>query len=204
MIELPNSCKVNKIIPKKTFYEKVNVSNTIKEEFVEKLNKIYWEYKISENTINIAKTDNIEEIEVLELELKEKYNCKNIIRIITKNIPYPILFYIKYENEFQYAIKYDEEIYFREWNNEISFNFSTLNLKTMYDNIVKSIINIDYSIKNLDNEIKKQNEMIKLENEIKKLESKIRLEKQFNIKVQYNEKINKIKKELEELKCNGG
>ena len=172
MIELPNSCKVNKIIPKKTFYEKVNVSNSIKEEFVEKLNKIYWKYKISENTINIAKTDNIEEIEIFELELKEKYNCKNIIRIITKNIPYPILFYIKYENEFQYAIKYDEKIYFSEWNNEISFNFSTLNLKTMYDNIVKSVVNIDYSIKNLDNEIKRQNEIIKLENEIKKLESK--------------------------------
>lgn len=203
MIELSNSCKVNKIIPKKTFYEKVNVSNSIKEEFVEKLNKIYWKYKISENTINIAKTDNIEEIEIFELELKEKYNCKNIIRIITKNIPYPILFYIKYENEFQYAIKYDEEIYFSEWNNEISFNFSTLNLKTMYDNIVKSVVNIDYSIKNLDNEIKRQNEIIKLENEIKKLESKIRLEKQFNIKVQYNEKLNKIRKEIGELKSNG-
>lgn len=203
MIELPNSCKVNKIIPKKTFYEKVNVSNAIKEEFVEKLNKIYWEYKISENTINIAKTNNIEEIEVLELELKEKYNCKNIIRIITKNIPYPILFYIKYENEFQYAIKYDEKIYFSEWNNEISFNFSTLNLKTMYDNIVKSVINIDYSIKNLDNEIKKQNEISKLENEIKKLENKIHSEKQFNIKVEYNLEIIKIKKKIEEWKNNG-
>lgn len=203
MIELPNSCKVNKIIPKKTFYEKVNVSNSIKEEFVEKLNKIYWKYKISENTINIAKTDNIEEIEIFELELKEKYNCKNIIRIITKNIPYPILFYIKYENEFQYAIKYDEKIYFSEWNNEISFNFSTLNLKTMYDNIVKSVINIDYSIKNLDNEIKKQNEISKLENEIKKLENKIHSEKQFNIKVEYNLEIIKIKKKIEEWKNNG-
>ena len=44
MIELPNSCKVNKIIPKKIFYEKVNVSNLIKKEFVEKLSKIYWKY----------------------------------------------------------------------------------------------------------------------------------------------------------------
>ena len=127
MIKLPKSCVVDKFIPKKTFYEKVNISNSIKEEFIDKLSKIYWKYKISEDTINISKTENVEEIEVFELELKEKYNCKNIIRIITKNIPYPILFFIKFENEFQYAVKYNEEIYFSDWNNEISFNFNALN-----------------------------------------------------------------------------
>ena len=40
MIELPDSCVVNKFIPKKTFYEKVNISNSIKDEFVEKLSNI--------------------------------------------------------------------------------------------------------------------------------------------------------------------
>ena len=114
MIELPKACVVDKFIPKKTFYEKVNISNSIKEEFTEKLSKIYWRYKISEDTINISKTEDVEEIEIFELELKEKYNCKNIIRIITKNIPYPILFYIKYESNFQYAIKYNDEIFFSE------------------------------------------------------------------------------------------
>ena len=202
MIELPKSCVVDKFIPKKTFYEKVNISNSIKEEFIDKLSKIYWKYKISEDTINISKTEDIEEIEVFELELKEKYNCKNLIRTITKNIPYPILFYIKYENEFQYAIKYNEEIYFNDWNNEISFNFNALNMEIIYNNIVKSIVNIEQSVKDLDNEIQKQNEIFKMENEIKKLESKIRSEKQFNIKVQYNEEVNKIRKRIEELKNN--
>ena len=203
MIELPKSCVVDKFIPKKTFYEKVNISNSIKEEFIDKLSKIYWKYKISEDTINISKTEDIEEIEVFELELKEKYNCKNLIRTITKNIPYPILFYIKFENEFQYAIKYNEEIYFNDWNNEISFNFNALNMEIIYSNIMKSIVNIEQSVKDLDNEIHRQNEILKMENEIKKLESKIRSEKQFNIKVQYNEEINKIRKVIEGLKSNG-
>ena len=97
MIELPRACVVDKFIPKKTFYEKVSLSNSIREEFTDKLSKIYWRYKISEDTINVSRTEDIEEIEVFELELKEKYNCKEIIRIVTKNIPYPILFYIKYE-----------------------------------------------------------------------------------------------------------
>ena len=88
MIELPLSCVVDKYIPKKTFYEKVNISNSTKEEFAEKLSKIYWKYKLSEDTINISKTDEIEEIEIFELELKERYNAKNLIKIITKNMLY--------------------------------------------------------------------------------------------------------------------
>lgn len=200
MIELPRACVVDKFIPKKTFYEKVNISNSIREEFTDKLSKIYWRYKISEDTINISKTEDFEEIEVFILELKEKYNCKNIIKVITKNIPYPILFYIKYENDFQYAIKYNDEVFFSEWNDNISFTFSGLNMEVIYDNIVKTITNIDNKVKDLEGELQRKNNIVKLENEIEKLESKIRSEKQFNIKVQYNEQIIEIKKKLEGLK----
>lgn len=203
MIELPKACVVDKFIPKKTFYEKVNISNSIREEFTDKLSKIYWRYKISEDTINISKTDNIEEIEIFEIELKEKYNCKNVIRIITKNIPYPILFIIKYGNDFQYAIKYNDEFYFSNWDDIIYFTFSGLNMGVVYDNIVKTITNVDDSVKDLDSEIQRQNEILKLENEIKKLEGKIRSEKQFNIKVQYNEQISELKNKIEELIKNG-
>ena len=202
MIELPKACVVDKFIPKKTFYEKVNISNSIKEEFTEKLSKIYWRYKISEDTINISKTEDVEEIEIFELELKEKYNCKNIIRIITKNIPYPILFYIKYESNFQYAIKYNDEIFFSEWNDNISFTFSGLNIEVIYDNIVKAIVKIDKSVIDVNAELQKQNILQNLEKEISKLENKIRSEKQFNIKVQYNEQIAELKKKIEELKNN--
>lgn len=203
MIELPKACVVDKFIPKKTFYEKVNILNSIKEEFTEKLSKIYWRYKISEDTINISKTENIEEIEIFALELKEKYNCKNIIKIITKNIPYQILFYIKYESNFQYAIKYNDEIFFSEWNDNISFTFSGLNIEVIYDNIVKAIVKIDKSVIDVNAELQKQNILQNLEKEISKLENKIRSEKQFNIKVQYNEQIAELKKKIEELKNNG-
>ena len=132
--------------------------------------------------------------------MKEKYNSKSLIKTITKNIPYPILFYITYKNEFQYAIKYEDEIFFTDWNIEEKFDFSALNLEFLYENIVRNITSIDASKDNLDAEIKKQNEIYKLEEEIRKLESKIRSEKQFNIKVQYNNEINKLKKIIERIK----
>ena len=115
------------------------------------------------------------------------------------DISYPILFYIKCEDNYQYAIKYNDEIFFSEWNDNICFNFGGLNIEIIYNNMVRTVTNIDNSIKNLDCEIQKQNQILNLEKEISKLESKIRSEKQFNIKVQYNEQVSKLKKEREKL-----
>jgi hypothetical protein len=63
MFELPKSCYVNKFIPKKVFYEKVGVSSNVKEEFINLVDRITWLYKLSEDTLGITKTDEIEEIQ---------------------------------------------------------------------------------------------------------------------------------------------
>ena len=122
MLELPQNCLVDRFIPKKTFYERVNISTTLKQEFINKLEKIIWKYKISQDNLNIAKTDEVEEIEIFELVLKEKCDVKNIIKVITREIAYPILFIVKFNEEFQYAIKYKDNIYFSDWDNNIKFN----------------------------------------------------------------------------------
>ena len=200
MIDLPKECLVNKYIPKRTFYEKVNISKAIQQEFVDKVEKIIWNYKVSEENINVSKTENVEEIEIFELVLKEKYEVKNIIKVITKEIPYPILFFIKFNEEFQYAIKYKDNIYFSKWNKDIKFNFADFNLEKVYENIVKDITNIESNIEDIQVELKKQQEIIKIQSEINGLESQIKKEQQFNRKVELNKRILELKNKMEELK----
>ena len=197
MIELPKECEVNKFLAKKIFYEKVNISTSIKQEFVDKLEKITWKYKISENNINVSKTENVEEIEIFELVLKEKYDTKNIVKVITKEIPYPILFDIKCNDEFQYAIKYEDNIFFSKWNDNIKFDFLGLNLEIVYENIVKLITNIDSSTNNVKQELDRKQEIQKIKNEIIKLENQMKKEQQFNKKVELNKKILELKNKLE-------
>ncbi len=202
MFNLPKECSVNKFIPKKTFYEKVNISKVIQQEFVDKVEKIIWKYKISEGNINVSKTENVEEIEIFELILKEKYEGKNIIKVITKEISYPILFFIKFNDEFQYAIKYKDNIYFSEWNNNIKFNFVDFNLEKVYENMVKAITNIEDNIENIQGELDKQQEIIKIQNGINKLENQIKKEQQFNKKVEINKRILELKEKMEILNVN--
>ena len=195
MFNLPKECSVNKFIPKKTFYEKVNISKVIQQEFIDKVEKIIWKYKISEENINVSKTENVEEIEIFELVLKEKYEGKNIIKVITKEISYPILFFIKFNEEFQYAIKYKDNIYFSEWNNNIKFNFVDFNLE-------KAITKIEENIEDIEEELDKQQEIIKIQNEINKLENQIKKEQQFNRKVELNKRILELKEKMEILNVN--
>lgn len=202
MIELPKECIVDKFIPKKIFYEKVSLSSNLKQEFVDKLDKIYWKYKISEDTLNISKTENVEEIEIFELTLKEKVNCQNIIKVITKNIPYIILFEICYKDEVQYAIKHNDDIYFTNWNEKIEFNFNGIDLNAVYENIIRSVTNISEQNNNIDEELEKGKKLKEVQKEIERLENKMKSEKQFNKKVELNKNILELKKQKEELSNN--
>jgi hypothetical protein len=203
MIELPKECVVDKFIPKKIFYEKVSLSSNLKQEFVDKIDKIYWKYKISEDTLNISKTENVEEIEIFELTLKEKANCQNIIKVITRNIPYVILFEIYYNDEVQYAIKHNDDFYFTNWNEKIDFNFNGIDLNAVYENIIRSVTNISEQSNNIDEELEKDKKLKEVQKEIERLENKMKAEKQFNKKVELNKNILKLKNQKEELSNNG-
>ena len=199
MINFPERCKVNKFIPKKTFHEKIGLSTSVKDDFVNYIEKIIWLYKLSEETIGITKTEKTEEIQVFELTLKSKIIPKNIIRIITKSIPYKILFVLKFENEFCYASRVAEDIYFTEWNEEITMNLVGLNLDDIYKDIVKSIIKEQDNDKEFEDIIDKKNKVDELYKKIEQLNNKINNEKQFNKKVELNLELQKLNKEMEEL-----
>ena len=198
MFELPKSCYVNKFIPKKVFYEKVGVSSNVKEEFVNLVDRITWLYKLSEDTLGLTKTEEIEEIEIFQIDVKEKKVPTNVIKTITKGVQYKVLFVIKYQDNYCYSIKV-EDIYNSEWNDNIEFNFNAINLRTVYENIVKKIIKEETNEKSFSKIIEDNNYKKELENKINKLKQKIKSEKQFNKKVELNKELNNLKKEMEEL-----
>ncbi|MDD3264131.1 MAG: DUF4391 domain-containing protein [Candidatus Nanoarchaeia archaeon] len=198
MFDLPKNCFVNKFIPKKVFYEKVGVATNIKDEFVDLVEKIVWLYKISPDTLGVNKTANVEEIQVFEINLKEKKIPKNVIKTITKNIPYPILFVIKYEEDFCYSIKVEEN-YFTNWNENVDISFKGINLEYIYEQIVKVIIKQEDNSKKLEEVITENNRKNELSRRIQQLTNKIRLEKQFNKKAELNRELRILQNEMEIL-----
>ncbi len=199
MFALPKECYVNKFLPKKIFYEKVGVSSGVKEEFVNLVDRITWLYKLSPDTIGITKTENIEEIQIFQIDVKEKRIPLSVIKTITKGVQYKILFLIKYNDEFCYSIKVDD-IYTTEWNYNIMFDFNAINLEMVFENIVKSIIKEESNNKRFDEIIELKNNKDNLEKRINQLKQRIKNEKQFNRKVELNKELNTLIKELEDLR----
>ena len=196
MFELSKECYVNKFIPKKVFYEKVGVSSGVKDEFVNLVERITWLYKISPDAIGIPKTDLIEEIQIFQIDVKEKKIPLSVIKTITKGVQYKILFLIKYNDDYCYSIKVEDN-YTSEWNDDIKFEFNALNLEIVYENIVKAIINEKENSKRFEDIIEEKNNKNDLEKRINILRQKIKSEKQFNRKTELNIELNKLLKQME-------
>ena len=196
MFNLPKECYVNKFLPKKLFYEKVAISSGAKNEFTNLVERITWLYKIAPETIGIQKTEIVEEIQIFQIDTRKKKIPLSVIKTITKGVKYQILFLIKYNNDYCYAIKVDDSIYSSEWNDEIVFDFNAIDLGIVYENIVKIIINEEENEKKFEEIIEDKNNKIDLEKKINQLKQKVKNEKQFDRKVQYNMELNELKNKL--------
>lgn len=201
--KLPQNAFVNKFVAKNKFYERASLSSKLKSEFINRIHKITWKYKLAEDTIGITKTDKIDEIQIFEIELKEQVIPGNVLKVIDKTIPYPILYRFVYKNNIAYGITLKENnitlnYYFSEWNKKIHFDFTGIDLEKVYQKLIKVFItNIAGNRNDFEDVIDTDNKIKKLEKEIETLNNKIGKEKQFNRKVAINKVLFDKKQELE-------
>ena len=201
---LPQQANLAKKIPKKKFFENADVKSKIKQKFVDYIQTIIWKYKLSPLTINIKDTEQVPEIQIFEIYLKEYYIPEDVLKIIDKAIKTPVLYKFLYNENFCYAIGYDRQsktkFYYSEWNEELDFDFNHLNLEKLYQNLIKEFIKIPKSEdQDFEEAIQKDDQIKHLEKEIYTLNKKVKSEKQFNKKVELNKQLNMKKQEYDKL-----
>jgi hypothetical protein len=212
--KLPQNAVVNKFIAKTKFYERASLSSKLQNEFIKKIKRITWKYKLAEDTIGINKTDSVTEIQIFEIELKEQVIPKNVLKVIDKAIPYQILYQFVYKDNLVYGItlkKMSEKnsvssrnYYFSKWNEDLNFDFTGIDLEKVYQKVIKAFISNEAKNRgNFDAIIEADNQIKSLEKEIEILSSKIKKEKQFNRKVELNKSLLENRKRLQLIKENG-
>lgn len=216
-LNLPQSAWVNKFIAKTKFYEKATLSAKLQDEFIKKIQKITWQYKLSEATIGISKTDNVTEIQVFTLELKEQIIPKNVLKVIDKAIPYQILYQFVYKGSVAYGITLKGSIlkaiagqenapqnyYFSDWDEAIDFDFTGINLEKVYQKLIKTFIGKEANKQgDFEAVIATDNTLKSLEKDIIALSNKIKRERQFNRKVELNKMLLEKQQELKNIKGN--
>ena len=198
-MNLPKTCEVNRFVAKKKFYEHTNMSETVKNSFINDIEKITWDYKLATDTLNLSKTDNVIEIEIFTINLSNKNIPNSVLKVINKSIPYKILFNLICDNDYCYALIENDTIYNTNWNEEIDFQFNGLNLENVWNNIIKEIIKETDNNSSIDVILDNKNKIDELKNKINKLKIQADREKQFNRQIELDHEIKKLNKELEEL-----
>lgn len=217
MIDLPKSTVFNRRIPKQKFYENLDIGATLKKSFVDEIKTIYWRNKISEATVNIKAGKDVNEIQVFLINLNQKSLNEKVLLQIDREIPYHILFILKYEDEYQVAIGYKERaeagnkaykvsgFYYTDWMNEddLPIDIKGLDLDAVYENLLRNIggerLNINKE-ESIETSVERDERIQELEKTIEKLKSKRKKEKQLKKQMEINDEIRNLKKELEKLK----
>ncbi len=210
-LHLPDSALVNRFIAKTKFYEKAAISSKLKDDFVNKIQKITWQYKLSENTLGINKTAAVTEIQVFEIELKEQLIPKNILALIDKVIPYQILYQFRFNEQTAYAItlkglsefekSMSTDYYFSEWNEPVQFDFTGTDLEQVYQKLIKAFIKNKPTQQNdFKAVIETDHKTKQLEKDIALLAKKISKEKQMNRKVELNKTLLDKQQKLQFIK----
>lgn len=199
---LPARTKVGKIVPKNAFYEYTNTKQ--KKLLTDCIQRILWTHNLSADTVNLMAKD-IQEIQILKVELKQKFDILKILEIINKSIPYHIVFWVEYNQEayISTASKHshptNDDIAVIDWTFTSDWfskddNGYAINLKGSLDTAFKDLcVQItgkpEYFRLPMETILKTENEISNLKKEIKTLKRALSKTLQFNKKVEINQQL---------------
>lgn len=217
-MELPKKTVYGQNIPKKKFYENLDVTTQMKRSFVDEIKGVTWRNKIAADTVNLPKGQEVTEIEVLEVALRGRTVSEGILKLMDRTIPYHILYLMEHGGRYQAWISHKEEAqsgtaafkvggyYHTDWMTleELPLVIEGLDLDAVYENFVRQVAGERLQSgavpgESLEESVARDERRKKLARQISQLEAKVRKEKQFNKKVELNGRLKQLRKELEEV-----
>ena len=201
MYGLPQTTEIRKQLPKKAIYARFDLKPSQRESFDADIARIDIVAVVSSATVPaLSPGSDVKEFYVLAVQLKGKeYDSKNIA-LLTKLIPQKMVFVLLFEEQVQFAI-FHTKLLTSAWQfltpNSPFLTLQGLNLDVVWENIVKSIGQIDveegYTLRE---QIAINDQRAKLLAQIATLERKIANEKQPRRKREYFEQIKNLKSRI--------
>ncbi|WP_219017956.1 DUF4391 domain-containing protein [Shewanella algae] len=214
-------------IPKETIYQQASPTHAVKQLFVSQVEHITWRYKLSAETLNVAASEQVLEIQVFDIKLKA--NCdaldRQVLETLDKAIPSNIFYRIFNANErrpqlqcvmaYKRANKRDTDVmvvqdYFASgWlavpqgKTDVAHTRRlpvVINMAGLYSELLRSLLPITaLTNESLDEQLSRIAKLNLQTNKLEKLKDKLKREKQFNRKVEINKEINKVNQILRKI-----
>lgn len=202
MLGLSQSTEVNRRVAKEKLCANASLGTQLRELIKDQLESVVWRNKLADSTIGASAGETVTEIQVFELQLRQRGIDKRILTAVAKAIPYKILFVLTFDGEAQAWLEVSGTFYNTAWRalDEFSLKFEGLNLDAVYENLARQIaggrLGADGDIAAAVDSDKQRR---KLEREIAALEKKVLREKQFNRQIELHGELKRLRAEWEEL-----
>lgn len=199
MYGIPTSTECKKHLPKKAIYAKFGLNSSQRESFDADIARIDIVAVVSPTTIHaLSEGTEVKSVYVLAVQLKRKdYDSKNLV-LLTKLIPQKMTFALQFGEQTQFAA-FHTRLITSAWHHteDATLPISGLNLDVVWENIIKSIGEIDVENGNtLTEQIKANEQRNKLLTQIASLEKKMAKEKQSHRQRELYAQIKHLKLEL--------
>ena len=214
MLAFPKSTLLDRSIPKQKFYLNLKASSSLERLFIDEVKSIRWMYKLAPDTFNIREGETVKEIEVLELSLKGSTISQEIVEAIDREIPYHLVFVMRYLDKGQIWISYKqdskkkagtfkvERYYTTDWipYDDLTLPFDGLTMDRLYESFLLQVAGDRLQREagdDIQEAVEKDIQREKLVRRIQKLENKIRNERQFNRQVGLMAELREAQAQLE-------
>ena len=202
MLGLPRTTEVNRRIAKEKLYANATLTPQLRDMIKDQIESVIWRYKLADSTVGISEGEDIKEIQVFEIQLRQRDLDKRVLPAIAKAIPYKILFILIFGDEAQAWVEASGTFYNTDWQPlmELALRLEGLNLDAVYENLARQISGGRLGTNgDIDEAVDRDKRKQKFERDIAVLEKKLLREKQFNQQVELNGELKRLRKELEGL-----
>ena len=197
MYNLPQSTIVNRVIPKKTFVNQLGANTRMKDHFTNDVVRVEWLAKLAPSTINVADGEEVHEITIFLVPIKDENCPDDIFSFIDGMIPRHTLFILRWGDMTCLHLNYKEwmesstntdktfrivKTYRSQWikDTEISLSIEGLTMDAVYEVLVRQVAGerIIIQSESLREDVEKSTQREMLLKEIEILKRKENKEKQ--------------------------
>ena len=101
LIRWPETAGFGRVVPKSTLYERASIGAAVREAFVADVERITWAFKLAESTIRLAGSAAVPEIQVFVVDAKGDDASDVVLAAIDRAVQFPIIFEVNRSGEHQ-------------------------------------------------------------------------------------------------------
>jgi hypothetical protein len=212
----PKAAAFGRVVPKQRFYEHTDINPKVREFFVREVQRITWAFKLAPETIGLSGSPAIPEIQVFAVDLKDLDLQDEVLGAIDRAVQFPIIFEIRRERAGNAEVRAvaahkvlgahtpKVSVYFvGDWQEQDAVRAPlppAVNLAGLYAQLLSPLLPASVRPgEELSVTIDRMEAVRRVEREVGALEKRLRVEPQFNRKVELRRQIRDRTDELTNL-----